>query len=132
MRHVDAMMFSRWCVVVVFMVTPLVVGCGPKADTPLDSAASPANQPSLDADSPIDLDSQAVSEANAIDTNPIGELPGELVADDGGVDEVDRPKSLFRSISRALQRGVSDAAGSAAESSDDPPESVDSDSTDPR
>ncbi len=123
MIHVDAMMFSRWTVVLVFMVSPLVVGCGTKTDTALDSA----NQPSIDSDSPIDLDSQEYTEPNSIDANPPGGLPEEVVSD---AVEVDRPKSLFRSIGRALQRGVTDAAGAAGAESDSPDDASESDSTD--
>ena len=42
MRHVDAMMFSRWTVASVLMVAPLVVGCGAKTGTeaPVASACA--------------------------------------------------------------------------------------------
>jgi hypothetical protein len=110
------------------MVAPLLVGCGSKTDTEQDPATS-ANQQPYDSVSPIE---PTVSEPIPFDPTQPGGLSGEVVSDADESNEADQPKSLFRSIGRALQRGVTDAAGSSSDSSDDPPESADTDPTDPR
>lgn len=149
MRHVDAIMFSRWTVASVFMVTPLVVGCGAKTDTVQDAPPSSASQqqfttPSVDASadsgSPIDPEipgrqapsDAAVSDTIAAEDKPDAEAPLKVDSDGDGSNEADRPRSLFRSIGRALQRGITDAAGATSESSNDASEPVESEPTDPR
>ena len=141
MRHVDAMMFSRWTVASVLMVAPLVVGCGAKTGTEQDTPHSSASQQPLTASSvdaspglgsPIDLESPGrqppadppVSAANAVADKPAAETPTVVISDG--------PRSLFRSIGRALKKGVTDAAGATSDPSNDTPESVESEPTDPR
>ncbi|HJN08781.1 MAG TPA: hypothetical protein QF564_08815 [Pirellulaceae bacterium] len=149
MRHVDAMMFSRWTVASVLMVAPLVVGCGAKTGTEQDTPHSSASQQPLTASSvdaspglgsPIDLESPGrqppadppVSAANAVADKPAAETPTVVISDGDGPNEADRPRSLFRSIGRALKKGVTDAAGATSDPSNDTPESVESEPTDPR
>jgi hypothetical protein len=149
MRHVDAMMFSRWTVAIVLMVAPLVVGCGAKTGTEQDTPHSSASQqpltaPSVDASpglsSPIDSEfpgrqppaDPPISAANSVTDKPFAEAPTEVISDGDGPNEADRPRSLFRSIGRALKKGVTDAASATSESSNDTSEAVESEPTDPR
>ena len=150
MRHVDAKMFSRWTVASVFMVTPLVVGCGAKTDTALDALPASASQqqltaPNVDAspDSGRPFGQEVpgrqapihapISDAIGGVDKPDAESLTEVDPDGDGSNEADRPRSLFRSIGRALQRGVTDAGGAtSSESSNDASESVESEPTDPR
>ena len=149
MRNVDAMIFSRWAVASFFMVAPLVVGCGAKTDTVQDGLPSSAS-PQLpdarsvdalpDSGSPVDLGRSGghapadspPSDANAVADEPVADGPTDDVPAGDGSDEANRPRSLFRSIGRALQKGVTDAAGATSDASNDASESGESEPTDPR
>ena len=114
--------------------TPLVVGASQQQFT------TPSVDASADSGSPIDPEipgrqapsDAAVSDTIAAEDKPDAEAPLKVDSDGDGSNEADRPRSLFRSIGRALQRGITDAAGATSESSNDASEPVESEPTDPR
>jgi hypothetical protein len=123
------------------MLAPLVVGCGTKTTTTVPLPATGADQPQFAGPLvgptggptliPNEQDVAPVSELDTVEPTFPGGLAGEVVET-----EEDRPKSLFRSIGRALRKGVTDAAGATSDATSDAPsdesESVDSDPADPR
>ena len=127
MNQVNVTMSARWIVLAVLIATPLSGGCGAKNEevenepipaTELASdkeKAAPAEQsgslPSVDFVEPA-----ADDEAEG----PSIVVPSPDAVTDDGADEVERPRSMFRSIGRAIGKGLTDAARGASAPSEEP------------
>ena len=160
MRHVKARMLSRWIVVSVLLLTPFVGGCSPNTETEQDalSGASPSSVPPHRVESeqqttpgPVALSEsdgtsalgQPSADAPLSDADLVRETFGsetlkgatpDVAADGDPLKEVERPRSLFRSLGRALQQGVTDATRASSGSSNDgsQPEASKPEAEDPR
>ena len=139
MRHVNIMVFTRWGMIVVMLLAPVVLGCNartesasepnavePVAAPPMQPAAAEASTPPVD-DGSLERHaaevppSRPLSDADLVRETFGTDAPAEVFEEPDVAavepDETERPRSLFRSIGRALQKGVTDAAGLTSDTS---------------
>lgn len=149
MRHVDAKKLSRGMMACALVVMPFAVGCGAKTDTvqdPLppsagqttDGQAGYDQQPSTDLSAPTTLapDSPQGPELSSPQVDggdkPVAKASPEAVPGSDGPSDAERPRSLFRSIGRALGKGLTDATGAGSDASDGTIEPAEPAPTEPR
>lgn len=140
MRITGPMDFASWILPALLLVVPLGLGCS-KADPASDpipqgidqaadqqvdrgATSTPARQPDLAAQPdqaetlPAFPGSDATAGSDGVATPPATTPDDAAVAEP--VEEVERPKSLFRSIGRALRKGATDAVTSGDPAEDQP------------